>query len=526
MAAVDRRRFLGAAGATAGAAVLGACVPRPTPDYPLQSGVPFEGTGPYPSGVGSGDPTDSAVLLWTRANPSLDTGSGVQLDVEVSRTPSFGADVVAVLSAVAVREHDHCVTVDATGLEPSTTYWYRFTHGPHTSRVGRTRTAPDPLDREARVRVAAFSCQRWTHGWYTAHADLASLAADPATDVDLVLSLGDYIYETGFADKVFVPGREDPVQRAVTLEEFRGKYRMYRSDPNLQDVHALYPMVCIFDNHDGLFEPGDPQGPAAVRAFFEHLPVRAPAPGRIDRRLRWGRNFDLFMTDQRSFRDLRPPSGGLLGTSTEDRPEILDPSRSILGLAQREWLIDGLTGSDADWRLIGSQLMFWPWRSFGRLPGRPRGSGVYLNMTQWDGYVGERLVLLDALEAADVRDTVLFSGDSHVFSAAQVAPDVDDPSSVPRVLEFGGSSITSNNADESDHPQTPITRPLLEAVNPNHLRYFQSERHGYCVAEFTSEGARVQLRSPSTIRRPAAARVDVLAEFAVERGSQRMRRQF
>lgn len=524
MGTIDRRTLFGLAGASVGAAALGACVPRPMPDYPSQSGVPFEGVGPYPSGVGSGDPTESAVLLWTRLHPMLDSGSGVEVEVEVARSPRFGVDTVGVLGAVAERANDHCITVDATGLEPATTYWYRFRHGDHLSRVGRTRTTPAPDDRDARVRVAAFSCQRWTHGWYTAHADLAALAGDPATDVDVVLSLGDYIYETGFADKVYVPGREDPVQRAVTLEEFRGKYRMYRSDPNLQDVHALYPMVCVFDNHDGLSGPDDPQGPAAVQAFFEHLPVRAPSPGRIDRQLTWGRNFDLFMTDQRSFRDPQPPSGGLLGTSTADQPEILDPSRSILGLPQREWLIEGLTRSDADWRLIGSQLMFWPWRSFGRLPGQPRGSGVYLNMTQWDGFVGERLVLLDALEAADVRDTVLFSGDSHVFSAAQVAPDVDDRSSVPRVLEFGTSSITSNNADESDYPETPITRPLLEAVNPNHLRYFQSERHGYCIAELDSSGARVQLRSPSTIRRPVAPRVDVMAEFAVERGSQRMRR--
>lgn len=524
MGTIDRRRFLGAAGATAGAVALGACVPRPGPDYPPQSGVPFEGRVPFPSGVGSADPTEAAVLLWTRLHPDLDAGGGVEVALEVATTPQFGPATVGTWTALATGAQDHCVTLDATGLDPSTTYWYRFTHGPHTSRVGRTRTAPDPYARDARVWVAAFSCQRWTHGWYTAHADLAALAADPATDVDVVLNLGDYVYETGFADQVYVPGREDPIQRAVTVEQFRSKYRMYRSDPNLQDVHALYPVVSVFDNHDGLFQPGDPQAPGALQAFFEHLPVRTPSPGRIDRSLRWGRNLDLLMTDQRSFRDPEPPSGGLLGTSTTDQPSILDPARSMLGPAQRDWLIDSLVGSDADWRVVGSQLMFWPWRSFGRLPGQPRGSAVYLNMTQWDGYAGERLVLLDALEAADVRDTVMFSGDSHVFSAAQVAPDVDDRSSLPRVLEFGTSSVTSNNADESDYPPTQVTRPLLEAVNPNHLRYFQSERHGYCVAEFTEEEARVQLRSPSTIRRPVARAVDVLAEFAVERGSQRMRR--
>jgi alkaline phosphatase D len=338
-----------------------------------------------------------------------------------------------------------------------------------------------------------------------------------------VLCLGDYVYDTGFADQVYVPGRVDPIQRAERLGDFRSKYRLYRSDPNLQAVHARYPVVHVFDNHDGLAAPGDPQGPAAIEAFFEHLPVRSPEPGRIHRSLRWGRDVEVFMTDQRSFRDPEVRSGGLLGTSTQDEPGILDPSRTMLGAEQRDWLLEGLTGSDAQWKVIGSQLMFWPWRSFGRLPGQPRGAGTYLNMTQWDGYAAERLALLDRLERDDVRDTLVFSGDSHVFSAAQVAPDVDDPRSMPRVAEFGTSSITSNNADESGLPPTTVTRPLLEAVNPNTLRYFQSERHGYLVSDIRPERTTVQLRSPRTIRRPTSS-VQVLASFVVDAGTQRVRR--
>jgi alkaline phosphatase D len=279
----------------------------------------------------------------------------------------------------------------------------------------------------------------------------------------------------------------------------------------------------VFDNHDGLSAPGDPQAPGALAAFAEHVPVRSDVAGRIHRSLRWGDTAEVFMTDQRSYRDPTLPESSLIGTSTDERPEILDPGRTMLGAQQRAWLFDGLASSTAQWKVIGSQLMFWPWRSFGRLPGQPRGAGVYLNMTQWDGYVAERLALLDHLETHDVRDTVLFSGDSHVFSAANVAPDVDDPQSVPRVAEFGTGSVTSNNADESNYPTDEYTRPLFEAVNPNHLRFFESEQHGYAWAELTPSGAEVELRSPRTILAPTSP-TDVLARFRVPSGTQRVDR--
>ena len=330
--AMDRRTLLTSA-AGLGALTLSGCVPGPAPTYPPQSGLPFEGTGVFPSGVGSGDPTANSVLLWVRVHPERDSGNGVPVRVEVSRTQEMD-EVVWAGRALATAGSDHCVTVDAVGLRPGTTYWYRFGIPGHQSPVGRTRTAP--WSGAPRMRLAAFSCQRITHGWFTAHADMARLADDPATDLDLVLCLGDYVYDTGYADKVRVPGRDDPIQDATTLEDFRSKYRLYRSDPDLQAMHARYPVVHVFDNHDGLDGPGDPQAAAARRAFFEHLPVRQDQPGRLRRSLRWGDLAEVFVTDQRSFRDATLPGAGPLGTSTFDEPAILDPRRTMLGAEQRE----------------------------------------------------------------------------------------------------------------------------------------------------------------------------------------------
>ncbi len=513
---MDRRTLLTSA-AGLGAMTVSACVPGPAPMYPPQSGLPFEGTGAFPSGVGSGDPTANSVLLWVRVHPERDSGSGVPVRVEVSRTQEMD-EVVWAGRSLATAESDHCVTIDAVGLRPGTTYWYRFGIPGHQSPVGRTRTAPG--SGAARMRLAAFSCQRITHGWFTAHADMARLADDPATDLDLVLCLGDYVYDTGYADRVRVPGRDDPIQDARTLQDFRSKYRLYRSDPDLQAMHARYPVVHMFDNHDGLDGPGDPQAAAARRAFFEHLPVRQDEPGRLRRSLRWGDLVEVFVTDQRSFRDATLPGAGPLGTSTFDEPAILDPRRTMLGAEQREWLIRGLVGSDARWKILGSQLMFWPWRTVAQLPGQPRGAGTYLNLTQWDGYVAERFAVLDALESADVRNTLVVSGDSHVFSAAQVAPDVDDPRSSPRVVEFGTGSVTSNNADENGYPTDDLTGPFLRSVNP-HLKWFESERHGYVVLELAPGAAAAEFRSPRTIR-ARTSEVEVLRRFRVSAGTQRL----
>ncbi|MCX6524245.1 MAG: alkaline phosphatase D family protein [Actinobacteria bacterium] len=516
---MQRRAFLASVG-IAGGVIAAGCAPRPDPTYPIQTGELFEGIGPYPSGVGSGDPTPDSVLLWTRAHPERDTGQGLFLTTEVSTSPQFGVgQIIAELPALATAQRDHCVTINVTGLQPATTYWYRFRYDGLTSPIGRTRTSP--VGGVDRLRLAAFSCQRYTHGFYTAHSDLAGLAEDPSTDLDLVLCLGDYVYETGYANSVYVPGRDDPIQQAVTQDQFRAKYRMYRSDPDLQAVHAAYPMINVFDNHDGLAAPGDNQAAGAIAAFFEHLPVRSRLPGRIDRSLRWGDLAEIFMTDQRSFRDQTLEEEGPLGTSTTERPEILDPNRTMLGAEQRNWLLNGLSGSSAQWKVIGSQLMFWPWRSFGRLPGQPRGSGVYLNLTQWDGYVAERLAILDHLEQNNVRNTLLFSGDSHVFSAAQIAPDVDDPRSTPRIAEFGTGSVTSNNADENGYPTDDSTRPYLRMVNPNHLRFFESERHGYAAAEITPGGTSVEFRSPRTIRQTTSA-TQVLSRMRVATDTQRV----
>lgn len=543
---MDRRSFLtrvGAAGAVSAATLFlgngsrlwlpsgftpAGADPSTWPSARGADGNPYVVVAEFPCGVASGDPGPGSITLWTRVDPGLDTGAGVTVDVEIATTPEFGSSTVATASVPTDASRDHTVHADLTGLPVGSVLWYRFTAGGATSPLGRTKTAPAPDD-DRPVRLAAFSCQRYTHGYYNVHRHLAGMAADPATDLDVVVSLGDYVYDTGAADGVEVAGRVDPIQNASSLDDFRAKYQLYRSDPYLQAMHAAFPVVAIFDNHDGMSSPTDPQGPGAVGAYWEYQPVGPQSRGALTqyRRLSWGSMLDLFLTDQRSFRDPTVrASGSSLGLSSLEYPEMLDPGRTMLGSTQRQWLVDGLVSSTTTWRTVGSQLMFWPWRVQAfpdqRDPADPlrRNPGRYLNMIQWDGYQGDRQVILDALATNGVQNTLVLSGDSHVWSAAQIAPDWDDPEARPVVVEFGPSSVTSANArEQSRYPSTSVVLPLLKNANPNTMTFFKAEDHGVGIVELTSTRALVTFLEAETITTPGAG-LTVLTSFEVPAGTQ------
>lgn len=479
----------------------------------------------FTDGVISGDPTARRVVLWTRVDPSLDRRDGVPVGIEVARDAEFTPSGVVAWHVVEARaERDHTVQLDVEGLEPGTTYYYRFTARGRTSPIGRTKTAPEGgVDR---VRLAAFSCQRVTHGWFPSHRDLAELALDEDTDLDVVLSLGDYVYETEYGDDWLVPGRDTPERpEAATPEQFRRRYHDIRADPDLQAMHANHPVACVFDNHDGRSHPDDPMGDVAIPAFFEQLPVRRFGDStRIHRRISWGDRAEVLLTDQRQHRSpmLEEDPDSFLGTSSADVPEMFDPERTMLGADQRDWLLERLATSTAQWKVVGSQLMFLPWRT--EAPGDPSPEaphpGRYLNLVQWDGYQAERDRILATIAEHDVDDVVVVSGDSHVYAAAEVSADWDDPDSPPLLVEVNGSSITSANADERGIPGTDITRPLLQAIDP-YLKYFQAERHGVSVLDLSASGADVQLRSPTSVEVQDAS-VEVLAAFRVDSGTSRL----
>jgi alkaline phosphatase D len=451
--------------------------------------------------VASGLHDAGSSVLWTRAAP----GATAAVDVgwEVATDPGF-ATVVAAGTSVADPGRDGCVKVLAEGLKPGSTYWYRFRLDDLTSPVGRTRTPAGPGDRPARVRLAVASCQHWSFGFYPAWRDVAAL------DLDAVVHVGDYIYESGSTGPFSV--RSDTVGTARTLEGYRAKYRLYRSDPDLRAAHAAHPFVPVWDDHEfvndydrlTLLEQPE-RAAAAYRAWFEYQPVWPIEGTRIHRGLRFGQLVDLSLLDTRQYRDPHLEGGkGLLVSSLDPvGREIHRVGRSSLGEDQRRWFLDRLDAAQGDgvtWKLVGNQVMFAPLRAVDldepvlRFldPELPPHAGVYLNEDQWDGFQWERSRILSHLHDAGVANVAFLTGDIHSFWQAQLRADFDDDASPVVAQEFVCGSVSSRGVDLAGDA-APAIAELAAGTRPG-FRYVDLTRRGVGIVDCTADAARVEFR--------------------------------
>lgn len=531
-------------------------------------------------GVASFDPTHDGVLLWTRADAADDVRYVVVEATDPDRVPDSLAGLPVVAAGQAVPNGDRTFVAEVTGLEPGRVYWYQFVGGGQASAVGRTRTAP--LD-ASRLRIALTSCHDYQQGFYAVWRDIA------AQDLDLVLFVGDYIYEYESYlptdrrtwPRIHVDARGEPVGEAYTLEDYRQRYRLYRSDPDLQLAHRLHPFVCVWDDHevagdrwtDGAVNHGDNEDPdaipyaaraaAGVQAYFEYLPARGRVdPRSVYRRLRWGELADLILLDSRTFR-----SEGVGGTnrnfnpiSNIDEPGISDPDRTILGAEQKAWLKAMLRDAGDRWKLIGNQLMMAPLNlvtlpdALGALvaeltaaEGMPvtyHPDGLPVNTDQWDGYQPERRELLGFLRGDEgggpVHDVVVLSGDIHTGWVSELYVEQGDaPVRDPVAVEFVCPGISSENFNERlgmlsigrpfPHGSTNVIGPAALANN-RHVRYVDFDSNGYVLVEVTPERVvawqRVlgpPLSDANPVEDPASTVRDAtLGAFEVRRGTARL----
>ncbi|MFF0436498.1 alkaline phosphatase D family protein [Streptomyces sp. NPDC004327] len=459
-------------------------------------------------GVASGDPLPDGILLWTRVTPTPDAvpGSGTGPDVtvgwELAEDRGF-TRVVAGGTTVATAASDHTVKADVRGLRPATAYFYRFTAGPTVSPVGRTRTAP-AADATDGIRFGVVSCANWEAGYFSPYRHLAA-----RTDLDAVLHLGDYIYEyaTGaYPAAKYVVRQHRPAHEILTLADYRLRHATYKTDADLQALHAAHPIVAIWDDHEfandawsGGAENHTPgtegawadRVAAAKRAYFEWMPVRTSTEGTVYRRLRFGRLADLHLLDLRSFRSQQAGVGS---------GKVDDPERTITGRAQLDWLKSGLVASDATWQLVGTSVMISP-VAFGALPadllgpltellGLP-GGGIAVNVDQWDGYTDDRKELLQHLVDRSIRNTVFLTGDIHMAWANDVPVKAATyPLSASAATEFVVTSVTSDNLDDLLHvaPGTlsVVAAGAVKAAN-RHVKWVDMDHHGYGVLDVTAD---------------------------------------
>jgi alkaline phosphatase D len=456
---------------------------------------------PFSLGVASGSPLPHSVILWTRvlanplANPLTDalhvgrpaahTPVAVSVRWEVAEDEGFRR-ITAKGAAHALPALGHSVHVDVTGLAPGRWYWYRFMLGDAVSPAGRTRTAPAPADLPSMLKLAVASCQHWEFGSYGAHRHIAAAAPD------LVMFLGDYIYEWG-PYRLKHPDKAVRSNESFTLADYRARYAQYKSDPDLQAAHQAAPWIVTWDDHEvendytGGRDPGGGLGfmarrAAAYQAFYEHMPLRLAPPGLTDyakfrmfQRYDWGRLARFHMLDDRQYRATHAchPAGSVL---RRDCAELVEPGRTMLGGEQEAWLAAGLGSSRARWNLIGQQTLMA--QSTQARIVKP-GDGRFWT-DGWDGYPMARRRLLDAVQKSGAANPLVLSGDVHTFYAAELRADFDKPASNANPLiatEFCGTSVTS-----SSRPQKRTLEHV--AMNP-HIKYGRSDKRGFMLLEVT-----------------------------------------
>ena len=463
---------------------------------------------PFTLGIASGDPLPDSVILWTRLAPAPDAGDGGMPAVpypvtwEVASDEDF-ADIVASDVTEADPHFAHSVHVDVQGLEPDTWYWYRFTVGEFTSPVGRTRTTPARDAKPERLNFATANCQNYADGYYTPYQHMVK------EDLDLVVFLGDYIYEGAETGPIRSHGGEE----AMTLDGYRVRYALYKGDKDLQAMHARCPWLLIWDDHevennyaDEISQDNVPSAEwllrrsAAYQAYYEHMPLRLPPPEgpdfKIYRALPWGDLAEFWLLDTRQYRSdqncMDVPGAGCDGWTEYDG--------TLLGEEQEGWLMDGLSMSEAVWKLITQQIVFST-VSFG---------GSLVNFDQWDGYPKARQRLLDFMVAEQLENVVVLSGDIHLGGLGDLAALADDDESPVVAAEIVATSISSA-------PNVPPEALEASLGALPLIKYINAHARGYVSHLLTRELYTIRCVMVDTALEPTSA-ASVDAEHFIDAG--------
>jgi alkaline phosphatase D len=485
---------------------LGGC--SSTDDTPAPS--------PFQHGVASGDPLPDGVILWTRV--SAGEGSGpVDADWEVAEDPEMTKRVAGGVARTD-GARDFTVKVDARGLQPGKTYYYRFRALGGTSKVGRTRTAP--AGATPRLRLALVACASLGHGYFHGYRAVAKLL-----DLDAVIHLGDYIYDYGDGEYGEVRKYEPP-HEILTLADYRMRHAQYKRDPDLQEVHRQQVFITIWDDHESANDaykdgaenhtPGEEgnwneRKAAAQRAYMEWMPIREQgSDDKIFRKLAFGDLAELILLDTRLYARTKQP-GGALGA-----PPAPDKSRTLLGDEQAAWMEGALKASTAHWKLLGQQVML------GNLI-LDKGKQI-ANLDQWHGYPESRDRLLTFFRDSGVKDIVVLTGDIHSSWANEIVFDPNDTAKYDPAtgkgslaVEFVTPGITSPGIPEIFLGLIEQTRP----INPQ-VRYIEPSHRGYVILDVTRDRVQGAWHLFDDIALPEPVNPKFSAAWSVKTGETRL----
>ncbi|WP_026425254.1 alkaline phosphatase D family protein [Actinokineospora inagensis] len=439
---------------------------------------------PFTLGVAAGEPVADGFVIWTRLAPSPLNADGLggmgtaNVDVEwqVATDQNF-TQLVRTGTYTASQAWAHSVHVEVSGLQPGAVYFYRFRAQGQISPVGRARTAP-AVGTSPALTMLFTSCSHYEAGYFTAYRRMAE------DNPDLILHLGDYIYEGGAGSGV---RKHQPSTEITSLANYRVRHAQHKSDVDLQAAHAAAPWVVVWDDHEVennyanlVRADSSPAGDfaarraAAYKAYYEHMPLRAAqAPSgsnlQLYRRLRWGSLATLHMLDTRQYRDDQA-----CGDGSKVCPAADDPGRTITGAAQESWLLDGLGQRLATWDLIGQQVFFAQML---------QSSAGARNMDAWDGYTANRGRITSGWQARGNTPVVL-TGDVHRHYAANIMADYGTQNKVIGT-ELISTSITSGGDGSASETGT-------SSLNP-HIKFYKNQR-GYVRTVTSSTEMHVDFR--------------------------------
>lgn len=506
--ALTRRTFIGVSLGAAGTAALTALPSAAAADRD-----------PFTLGVASGDPTTTGIVLWTRlaVDPFAEDGKGGMPNKPVTVSWQLATDdtfhnVVRAGAVKATSDWAHSVHVEVDGLQPDRWYWYRFRVGKHVSPIARTRTLPG-ADSTTPLHAVAVSCSHYELGYFTAYHHAAQ------EQPDLVLALGDYIYEGGGVPTRLRP---HPGSTCITLADFRRRYALYKAEAEAQELHHAAPWAVTWDDHEvqdqwaGIYpKSGVPtdtfeaRRAAAARAYYENMPLRRrsiPNGSSIQlfRRFTWGRTADIHVLDTRQYRDRQACHDGGKTWWFANCAEQEDPSRTLLGKAQTDWLVDGFQRSRATWQVM-PQGVFFSRRDITEGPVTTLGSDA------WDGYRADRDLIRDAW-AERGHNGVVLTGDVHASFANEVKADFEDPDSRTVGVELVATSISSSG---DGYEENESYAPVL-AENP-HIKWINGRR-GYLSMNYNSQRLDAKFMSVPYVT-SLGAPVELKNRFEVEAGA-------
>jgi phosphodiesterase/alkaline phosphatase D-like protein len=472
----------------------------------------------------------TSVILWTRVTPNAAGVVAVAWDIDTD--PTFPNPVSGQAEARAAR--DFTVKVEAKDLQPGTVYHYRFRTGEETSPTGRTKTLP--AGRTDQVRFAVVSCANYEHGFFNVY----DLIAKRGERYDAMLHLGDYYYEYG-ADVYDAPDKpegrtHEPAHEIITLEDYRLRHSQYRRDPNLQAATAMMPMIAIWDDHETAndswqggaqnHQPGE-EGPwedrkaAALRAYYDWMPVREPVPGRAReafyRHFQFGDLLTLIGVETRLTARAEPliiedyldeivaDADGFKATYLDD------PSREMLGAEQQDYIVETFAKSKAEgvpWRMLANQVImgrlltpdFTPYvtpEATAAIEKDWPGIHDFLTLSKynlpfypdsWDGYPAARERFFGALDTAGVNDVLVLTGDAHEYWANDLTRD----DTTPMGAEFVTSSVTSKTLTAYLGANTAQHNLLLTRANDD-ARYYNALHNGYIEVELGRKSGKITM---------------------------------